>query len=208
MLNSVKNPVVQSVLALGIWGPFLIALLDSAFIPLAQSVDLLILAQGALSPGTAYVAAFLAVVGSTLGSFLLYTMSQRGGRRLLGKKLSGPQFEKMRRQIETYGALALILPTMLPLPLPMRPLVIAAGVFRMKPERFLASIFVARTVRYVGLAFASVHLGESALIFLEQHALETAVVLAALGVFSFVLHRGRTRKQPVLLFATAEGKQG
>ena len=207
MLNSMKNPVVQSVLALGVWGPFFVALLDSAFIPLGQSVDLLILAQGALAPGTAYVAALLAVIGSTLGSFLLYTMSQRGGRWLLGKKLSGSQFEKMRRQIETYGAYTLILPTMLPLPLPMRPLVIAAGIFRMKPERFLASIALARTVRYFGLAFASVHFGKAALTFLQQHALEVVVVLAALGVFSFVLHRGRTREQPVLLFAAAEVKQ-
>lgn len=208
MLNSMNSPVVKSVLALGIWGPFFIALLDSAFVPLAQSVDLLVLAQAALAPGTAYVAALLAVIGSTLGSFILYTMSQRGGRWLLGKKLSGPQFEKMRRQIETYGALALILPTMLPLPLPMRPLVIAAGVFRMKPVRFLASIALARTVRYFGLAFASVHFGEAALTLLQQHALEAAVVLAALGVFSFVLYRGRTRPRPVLLFAAAEVKQG
>ena len=80
MLNSMKSPVVQSVLALGIWGPFFIALLDSAFVPLAQSVDLLILAQATMAPGTAYLAALLAVIGSTLGSFLLYTMSQRGSR--------------------------------------------------------------------------------------------------------------------------------
>ncbi len=208
MLNSMKSPVVQSVLALGIWGPFFIALLDSAFVPLAQSVDLLILAQATMAPGTAYLAALLAVIGSTLGSFLLYTMSQRGSRWLLGKRLSGGQFEKMRLQIETHGALALILPTMLPLPLPMRPLVIAAGVFRMRPERFLASIALARTVRYFGLAFASVHFGEAALTFLQQHALEAVAILAALGVFSFVLHRGRTRSQPVLLFVPAEVKQG
>ena len=71
MLNSLKGPLAQSVLGLGPWGPFLIALLDSAVIPLAQSVDLLILVQAASAPDTAYVTAFPAVIGSTLGSFIL-----------------------------------------------------------------------------------------------------------------------------------------
>ena len=195
MLNSLKGPLAQSVLGLGAWGPFLIALLDSAFIPLAQSVDLLILVQAASAPDTAYVPALPAVIGSTLGSFILYTLARQGGRWLLGKKLSGPRAERTHRRIETYGAGALILPTMLPLPLPVRPLVIAAGVFRMKPGRFLAAIAPARTVRYVGLAFAAAHFGESVPTFLQQYALELAVMLAVLGVVAFAVHRGRTPRR-------------
>ena len=48
---------------LGPWGILLVALVDSAFIPLPQGVDALLIAQAIAAPSTAYVAAGLAVIG-------------------------------------------------------------------------------------------------------------------------------------------------
>jgi len=53
---------------LGPWGVFLIALADSAFIPMPQGVDALLLAQAIATPGSAYWAAGLGTVGSVIGS--------------------------------------------------------------------------------------------------------------------------------------------
>ena len=42
MLNKPPSSLLASLLVLGPWTPFVVALLDSAFVPLAQSVDVLI----------------------------------------------------------------------------------------------------------------------------------------------------------------------
>ena len=63
--------LVQSVSTLGPWGIFLVSLADSAFIPLPQGVDALLIAQSIAAPSTAYVSAALAVVGSLTGSLIL-----------------------------------------------------------------------------------------------------------------------------------------
>lgn len=88
----------------------------------------------------------------------------------------------------------LLLPTALPLPLPMRPLVIAAGLFRMNLGRFIGVIAFARGVRYLGIAFLTVHYGESGLAFLEQHAL-TGLLVAAASAAVFIISR-RTFPRP------------
>ncbi len=178
---------------LGPWGIFLVALGDSAFIPLPQGVDALLIAQAIAAPSTAYLAAGLAVIGSVLGSLILYGIGRRGGRLMLEKKASSKGIAGMQRQIEKYDALVLLLPTMIPLPLPMKLFVIAAGVFQMKLARFIAVIAFARCVRYFGEAFVARRYGEETTVFLKENTLlAAAVALGLVGLF-FLVHRWSTR---------------
>ncbi len=178
---------------LGPWGIFLVALGDSAFVPLPQGVDALLITQAIAAPSTAYLAAGLAVAGSLLGSLILYGVARRGGRLMLEKKASSTGIAKMQHQIEKYGALVLLLPTMIPLPLPMKLFVIAAGVFQMKVSRFIAVIVVARCVRYFGEAFVALRYGEQTTMFLKENTLLAVGLALALVAAFYLVHRWSTR---------------
>ncbi|MEX2301602.1 MAG: VTT domain-containing protein [Bryobacterales bacterium] len=180
--------------ALGPWGIFLVSLSDSALIPMPQGVDALLIAQAVAAPSTAYFAAALAVVGSVLGSLILYYLARRGGQVMLEKKASKSGVEKMRRQVEEYGAMVLFLPTALPLPLPMKLFVIAAGVFQMRLTAFCAVLLVARSIRYFGEAYIGVRYGEQATTFLKENALfGLGIALAIIAAF-YVVHRWSTSR--------------
>lgn len=192
-MNRLQEWLAGAAATLGPWGIFLVALSDSAFIPMPQGVDALLIAQAIASPSTAYLAAGLAVVGSIIGSLILYSIARRGGRMLLEKKASSGGIARMQRLIEKYDALVLLLPAMIPLPLPMKLFVIAAGVFQMKIARFVAVIAFARVVRYFGEVFLALRYGEQTTAFLKENTLlGVGIAVAIIAVF-LVVHRWSTR---------------
>ncbi len=194
IVNRLGNWLAGSVATLGPWGLFLVALGDSAFIPLPQGVDFLLITQAIAAPSTAYFAAALAVSGSLLGSWILYSMARRGGEIVLRKKASTGGIEKIRRQIDEYGALVLILPTMIPVPLPMKLFVIGAGVFQMKRMHFLVAVGLARCVRYFGEAFVAVRYGPRTTDLIRENLIAGLIVAAVLIASFFLVHRWSTRR--------------
>jgi membrane protein YqaA with SNARE-associated domain len=192
-MNRLQKWLAGAAATLGPWGIFVVALSDSAFIPMPQGVDALLIAQAIASPSMAYLAAGLAVVGSVIGSLILYSIARRGGRLLLEKKVSSSGIERMQRLIEKYDALVLLLPAMIPLPLPMKLFVIAAGVFQMKVARFAAVIAFARVVRYFGETFIALRYGDQTTAFLKENTLLGAAIAVAIIAVFFAVHRWSTR---------------
>ncbi len=183
-MSSVANWLTQSVTTLGPWGLFLVALGDSAFVPLPQGVDFLLITQAIAAPSTAYPAAALAVAGSLIGSYVLYSMARRGGELMLRKRASGAGAAKIRRQIDRYGGLVLILPTMIPLPLPTKLFVIGAGVFQMRPLSFVGAVAFGRIVRYFGEAFVALRYGDRTMdLFRENVGVGLALAAAVVALF-------------------------
>ena len=186
--------LVQSVSTLGPWGIFLVSLADSAFIPLPQGVDALLIAQSIAAPSTAYPAAALAVLGSLLGSLVLYYLAYKGGRVMLAKRVSPEGMAKLERQTQDFGALVLIPPMMLPLPLPTKIFVIAAGVFQMSLWRFVAATIFGRTIRFFGEATLALRYGPETTTFLKQNAVfAIGIAVVLVGLF-FLVNRWSTRK--------------
>jgi membrane protein YqaA with SNARE-associated domain len=194
ILNKLGQWLAERAALFGPWGIFLVSLSDSAFIPMPQGVDVLLIAQAVASPSTAYPTAALAVVGSVLGSLILYTLARRGGKLMLERKVSASGAEKLRQQMKQYGALALIPPTMIPLPLPMKLFVIAAGVFQLPRTHFVAALVFARCVRYFGEAWIAVRYGERTTALLKEHALLGFGIAVALIAVFLVAHRWSTRR--------------
>ena len=178
----------------GPWGTFFVSLSDSAFIPMPQGVDTLLVAQAIAAPDVTYFAATLAVLGSLLGSLILYALARRGGRMMLEKKISNKGFEHMRNQIEKWDALVLLFPTMIPLPLPMKLFVIAAGVFQMSVARFCAVLVFARTVRYFGIAYLALRYGDEAMTMLMENAWIGVLILLGIAVLFVVVQRWSNRR--------------
>ncbi len=180
--------------ALGPFGVFLISLLDSVAVPMPQGVDALLIAQAIAAPDTAYWGAALAVVGSALGSLILFYTARRAGRAMLEKKASKTGIDKMHRQIDRFGALVLLIPTMVPLPLPMKLFVIAGGVFQMKVGQFLAVIVFARCVRYFGEAFVALRFGDQTADLLKENAVAAVIGAVLLIAVFYGVHQWSTRR--------------
>jgi membrane protein YqaA with SNARE-associated domain len=169
-VNFPKNLLAALFAALGPWAPFWIALADSSFVPLAQAVDVMVVAQAIVHHDQAYTTAAMAVAGSTLGCFAAYLAARRAGPRLLAKFLAPTRRQALQNGFARHGTWHLIVQTMVPLPLPMRVSLVSAGAFRMSPLHFIAAVLFARSVRYFGLALATLTFGEHAILFWKERA--------------------------------------
>lgn len=178
---------------LGPWGVFVIAFSDSALIPMPQGVDALLLAQAIASPDIAYLAAGLGILGSTMGSVVLYLIGRRAGQTFLAKRISETGIRRLSELMGRWGAALVIPVAMVPLPLPMKPVVLSAGVFQMPLVSFCLAVAVARFVRYYGIVFFARRYGESALELLTANWY-VALIACALFVALFVaVHRLSSR---------------
>ena len=181
--------LAAAAVVLGPWGIFLAALADNAFIPFPQGVDALLVAQALAAPSTVYLAAGLGVAGSLIGSVVLYFLARKAGAAMLRKRVSEAGMRRMQQTIEEYGAAALIPPAAIPLPLPMKPVVLAAGIFQMPLGPFCAAIVFARVLRYFGVAYLTLRFGGDALAFAEEHALAAALLCVALTAAFYCVNR-------------------
>lgn len=164
---------------------FLVTIFDTAFLPTAQAVDLLVITQAAAAPTLAPVLWLCSVAGSTIGALVLYFMARGGGGWALRKSVSEEKLEGIRAKLEKYDAAALILPAMVPIPLsPMKVFIFAAGALGVKPMRVALAMAFARAVRYGGLIVLGVWFGDEAWeIFKQNTPLILGVTLALVALF-------------------------
>jgi membrane protein DedA with SNARE-associated domain len=156
------------------WGPpglFLLAILDSAGIPLPSTVDLSIVYLAAKDPGRAYISAAIAVAGSAVGCMILYFIARKGGELYLDVRTATGMPARFRNWFLRYGLATVFVPGLVPIvPLPMKVFVLSAGALGVRPLTFLLVVLAARIPRYVGLAYLGTKLGEHSLDYLKQHA--------------------------------------
>jgi membrane protein YqaA with SNARE-associated domain len=178
----------------GPWGILLLAILDSAGIPLVGGVDALLVLMGAKNPRMAYLAAALAVAGSLAGNLFLFYLARKGGEAYLDRKLRTGRARKFRAWFHRYGTLTVFIPALVPVPLPVKVFVLSAGALGMNPWRFALVILAARAPRYFGLAFLGTQLGDKPLFYLKHHSLQLLGFSAALFLLLLLLVKLRERR--------------
>ena len=187
--------------AFGLWGIFGLAALDSLGVPLPAATDLLLAgeaASNANAPLRAYAAALLATIGSLAGNIALF-QAARHGRQLFGKPAAATgSSTRFQAWFCRYGLLTVFVPAVTPVaPLPLKVFVISAGAVRTSFRRFLAVILVARTIRYFGLAWLAMQLGQSAPDFLRRNVWTVAGVAMALALTVVALMRWNSGRRQV-----------
>jgi len=176
------------VAALLSWGPpglFLLAILDSAGLPVVGGVDFLLVAIAANNPEQAYLAAACAIAGSLLGSLLLFSIARKGGEVLLAKYISSRRGRRLHSWFERYGLVTVFIPALSPLPLPTKIPVFCAGALEVRWSFFIGVVLVARTMRYFALAFLGLRYGQMTFSLLRSHIL--LVIFLALGLAAVAL---------------------
>ncbi|HKG58408.1 MAG TPA: VTT domain-containing protein [Pyrinomonadaceae bacterium] len=145
----------------GAFGLFVVALLDSTFIPLPSSVDALMLLLSTTNPSWMLLYAFMATAGSALGCLILYLISRRAGARALNR-FSEVKRNRVKNWIERYDMFAVLAATLMPPPFPFKIFVVSAGVFRFSLVRFMLAIVVGRGFRFLLEGYFAVRYGAQA----------------------------------------------
>src|SRR5438045_3233226 len=115
--------------AIGIGGPglFIIGALDSSFLSFPEINDLLVIVMVTHHPRWMVYYATLATLGSITGCLALYYVARKGGQGLVTRRFKGGTVEWGTNLMRKYGAMALLVPALLPPPAPFKIFVLLAG---------------------------------------------------------------------------------
>jgi membrane protein YqaA with SNARE-associated domain len=179
-MSEIVNKVRALALALGAPGLFLVAFLDSSFLPLPGITDVLFVVTVVRTPGLmlAYVA--ITVAGSVAGCLVLHYLGKKGGEALVRKRFAGEKIERAMTTLQRNGVMAVLVPSLLPPPAPFKLFVLLAGVVGISAPKFAVAIAIGRGIRYLALGILAVRYGDRAMAYMRENG--TLVSLAAVGV--------------------------
>ena len=168
--------------ALSIGGPglFIIAFLDSSFLSFPEVNDLLIVLLVINHPERMVFYATMSTLGSIAGCLALYFVGRKGGDALVRKRFKGGTVERAADLMRKYGAMALIVPALLPPPAPFKIFVLMGGVANIPLKTFIWSIGLGRGVRYFGEGILAVLYGQRALDYIHENGRLVGLVLGLL----------------------------
>jgi membrane protein YqaA with SNARE-associated domain len=175
-------------------GVLLLTFIDSAGIPVTVALDGFLIYLCVVSPENALWATICAVVGSAAGNVVLYWIARKGGEKYLAKQDEGRGVSKFSHWFHRYGLLTVFVPALVPIPMPMKAFVILSGVFSISLGPFLATVLVARVLRYGTEAWLGVAMGNNAALFIKEHVWHLAGFAVGLFAVLYLIARVIDRK--------------
>lgn len=194
---------VDGLKALGPLGALVLAVMDSAGIPIVGGVDALLIWLAVTSPGSAYLSAALAVIGSVIGSLFLFYIARKGGEAFLDKHTGSPRGARLKAWYLEYGLLTVFVPAVTPIiPTPLKIFVVSAGAMGVNPMVFAAVFGLARFIRYFFIVYVARRLGDATLPYLKQHAWQLGVIAIGLFALLYLLFYLAGRRRELRMLAT------
>src|SRR5258708_13861387 len=109
-------------------GLFVIGYLDSSFLSFPEVNDLLVMGMVMRHTHLLVFYALMATLGSVLGCLTLYYIARAGGEAFLRKRFKEHHVDRGLQLFQRYGLLAVLVPTLLPPPAPLKTFFLLAGV--------------------------------------------------------------------------------
>jgi len=172
-------------MALGAPGLFLVAFLDSTFLPLPGATDLLLIIMVARHKELVAWYILAAIAGSMAGCLVMHAIGKKGGEALVRKRFTGEKIERAMASLRRHGLIAVLVPSLLPPPAPFKIFVLLAGVIGISATRFATAIAIGRAIRYVTLGFLAVKYGARATAYVAQHGTEASLAVVSVLVAGF-----------------------
>jgi membrane protein YqaA with SNARE-associated domain len=177
-----KKSAMRFLIHLGGPGLILLGLADNSIIPLPGSVDVLTIYLAARHREPWIYYTMMATAGALLGGYLTYRMARKGGKETLEKKFPPRKAKKVYAIFERWGFAAVAISAVLPPPVPIVPMLLAAGAMQYPTKKFLCALAVGRGIRYVILGYLGSHYGRSILRFFDQYYWPVLIALVAFSV--------------------------
>lgn len=190
----------------------LIGALDSSLLSLPEINDYLVVARCYSDPKSVFYFPLFAATGSVLGCLVLYTIMRRGGQAVMRRRFSAENIAKVERAYARFGFLALAVPALLPPPMPFKIFVATAGALEYPRWRFVLTVMIARSVRYIVEGTLAVFYGEQVLVFMRDNGLYILSGVGALlvvGAGGYVLFKHlRAPRRTAVEIAEGEKAEG
>ncbi len=193
--------IEAAALSIGAPGLFIIAFLDSSFLSFPEVNDLLIVMLVINHPGRMVLYATIATLGSIAGCLALYFVGRKGGQALVEKRFKGGTVDRAAGLMRRYGAMALIVPALLPPPAPFKIFVLLGGVANIPLPTFIWAIALGRGIRYFGEGILAVMYGRQALDYIHENGRTVGLVLGVLvlaGGAAYYVWKRRAEPGPSL----------
>ncbi|HEX8337131.1 MAG TPA: VTT domain-containing protein [Pyrinomonadaceae bacterium] len=168
----------------------LIGALDSSLLSLPEINDYLVVARCYSDPKSVFYFPLFAALGSVIGCTLLYSIMRRGGQAVMRRRFSAENIAKVERAYARFGFLALAVPALLPPPMPFKIFVATAGALEYPRWKFMVTIMIARSVRYIVEGTLAVFYGEQVIDFMRVNGIYVVGAVASLvviGVLGYVV---------------------
>jgi membrane protein YqaA with SNARE-associated domain len=144
----------------------LLAIADSSLLSLPEVNDIITVTRVAHNPNEVFYFPLFPALGSVIGCLILYRIA-RQGRNFITKKFQPKLLERVEQLYRRWGLWALAIPALLPPPLPFKVFVAMAGALGYPLKRFMATVMIARTIRYYFWGIAAYFMREEVLKALE-----------------------------------------
>jgi membrane protein YqaA with SNARE-associated domain len=177
----------------GLGGLFVIALLDSSFLSLPEVNDILVVTLSLADRDRFWLYALVAALGSTTGCAALHALGKNGGQAILQRRVSAARIAKLQATFRRFDLFAVLVPSLLPPPCPFKVFVLASGVFGMSYARFLVTVMVGRSVRYLSAAWLALRYGQTFLVHARAYAYELALSAVAVLLLVWLIKRTSLR---------------
>jgi membrane protein YqaA with SNARE-associated domain len=202
-LSKTFNRLSELLITFGPFGLFVVALLDSSFVPLPSSADALMLLLTTAKPRWMLFYALVATAGSAAGCLILYYVSRRAGQGAL-RRFSEKKQKRVKDWIDRYDVISVLVASLLPPPFPFKLFVVSAGVFRFSVTRFLIAIIVGRGFRFLLEGYFAIRYGAQAKSVLARYYPWIGLGLAILVIVVFLM-RGLLKRRSGSASAVEEG---
>jgi membrane protein YqaA with SNARE-associated domain len=155
-----RSPFLHFLFSFGLFGVFLVSIVDSSFVPLPLPgvTDIMIIVMAAQHQNVILLV-LLATAGSALGGYFSHLVGQRGGMAFLEKRIPPRIFKRVCQWMESHAILSVALPAILPPPMPLSPFVLAAGALNMSRKKFMIAFTISRCLRHLIAAWLGIHYG-------------------------------------------------
>ena len=134
------------------------------------------------------MSAITAIIGSLVGSLILFLIARKGGEEYHRHHTSSARGNKLRAWFHEYGLLTVFVPAVVPvIPLPLKIFIISAGAVQESPVTFSLVLLAARVPRYLFLAWLGSRLGRDTLPYLRHHIWELVALACALFIALYLV---------------------
>lgn len=188
MFEAVRAAIREWATGLGGVGLFIVAALDSSFLSFPQVNDLLVIFLSTKYPARMPYYAGMTMLGSLVGCFALFAVAWKGGEPLLRRRFSDARVNRGLALYQRHGLLAVVVPSLLPPPVPLKLFVLLAGAARVPPWKFGTAIAIGRSLRYFGQGYLAVLYGERAAALVQTHGTAVGIALALAALVAGVIY--------------------
>lgn len=201
-LKTLAEKLEHTLALYGGWGLFGIAALDSAGLSMPGVKDFLLIYLSSRHPERAWIYVLGCTVGTVLGSFFIYEVG-RTGVRLLKRKPSDQEMSRAKKWLLKNDFLTVVVASLLPPPLPFKPVLLGSGALRISALRFTAALVVGGGLRFGAEAWIGVRYGAGGEAFLKKNIVWiclafVAIVLAVTALYRWYLESVKKQKNSAL----------